>query len=142
MNHKFILFNMYKLLQWRVIAGMEFFINLILKIISWSCYVQSLVQIEQIVRKLRRKYLCSYFQWLCLSCKLSLFLPLKITDQGTPFSGCFWQLSLIKKKKTFALDGCFRMILLTPCIHPCIHPIIPCRNSHQFCIFTLIDRNL
>ena len=113
MNHKFILFNMY--CNDVLIAGMEFFINLILKIICWSCYVLSLVQIEQIVRKLRRKYLCSYFQWLCLSYKLCLFLPLKIRDQGTPFSGCFWQLSLIKKKKTFALDGCCRMILLTPC---------------------------
>ena len=139
MNHKFILFNMYKLLQWRVIAGMEFFINLILKIIGWSCYVQSLVQIEQIVRKLRRKYLCSYFQWLCLSCKLSLFLPLKIRDQGTPFSGCFWQLSLIKKKNIR-----FGWVLQddpTDSVY-FMHPIIPCRNSDQFCIFTLIDRNL
>ena len=138
MNHKFILFNMYKLLQWRLGDGILHY--LILKIVGWSCYLLSLVQIEQIVRKLRRKYLCSYFQWLCLSYKLCLFLPLKIRDQGTPFSGCFWQLSLIKKKKNIR----FGWVLQDDPTYSVyfIHPIIPCRNSHQFCIFTLIDRNL
>ena len=43
------------------LCGMEFFINLILQMLGWSCYVLSLIQIEQMVRKLRRKYLCSYF---------------------------------------------------------------------------------
>ena len=35
------------------LCGMEFFINLILQMLGWSCYVLSLVQIEQMVRKLR-----------------------------------------------------------------------------------------
>ena len=43
MKHKFILFNMYKLLQWRAqitcVYGTEFFINLILQMLGWSCYL-------------------------------------------------------------------------------------------------------
>ena len=44
-------------------CGIEFFINLILQMIGWGCYVLSLAQIEQMVRKLRNTYGCF---WLIL----------------------------------------------------------------------------
>ena len=50
-------------------CGMEFFINLILQMIGWGCYVLSLSQIEQMVRKLRNTYVVIF--------KVSL-------------DGCFW----------------------------------------------------
>ena len=62
--------------------------------------------------------------------------------QGTPFSGCFQELSLNKKKKKIslvALDGCFWRILFTLCASYIL--LYTVETGIKFWTFILIDRS-